>query len=270
MDIISIIYSILTLGLLGFTFGMLLGYASKKFEVKVDERIIKIKDCLPGANCGGCGYPGCEAYATSVVEEGANVTLCSVGGSKVSQIIGDIMGVKVEVKKKRAAFIMCNGNCFNRKVPLDTSSVSNCTDGKNLIKSNSIGCTFGCIGLGSCINVCKFNAIKIIDGIAKIDKEKCVNCGACIKVCPMGLIESIEDESQVRVACNSKDSGKIVRTNCISGCIGCKICEKNCPSDAIHVIENLAKIDYNKCTNCGVCSDKCPTKAITIEIPLQV
>lgn len=272
MDIVSIVSSILVLGVLGLVFGTLLGFASKKFEVEVDERIPKIKECLPGANCGGCGYPGCEAFATAVVEDGADATLCSVGGSKVAMAIGEIMGVEVEEVAKKTAFIMCNGDCNKRKIQFNTKTAQNCVQGKELMEADpsGSGCTHGCLGLGSCVSLCKFDALEIIDGLAKVSYDKCVNCGACIKACPMGLIESVEENKNVRVACNSKDMGKKVRENCSAGCIGCKICEKNCPNDAIHVVENLAKVDYEKCTACGICGTKCPTKVIKIETSVEI
>lgn len=262
MNITSIIYSVLVLGCLGLIFGVLLGFASKKFEVEVDERIPKIKDILPGANCGGCGYPGCEAYATAVVEEGVDATLCSVGGPGVAQSIGDIMGVEVEAVEKKVAFVKCSGECSKRKVAPNTEGASNCHEAKKLMDENAQGCTYGCLGLATCVKVCKFDALDIVDGIAKVNNEKCVNCGACVKVCPMGLIESIPADKTVRVACNSKDIGKNVMASCTAGCVACKLCERNCPSDAIHVVDNIAKVDYEKCTTCAICVSKCPKKVI--------
>lgn len=259
---IEIIYPALTLGGLGMIFGVLLGYASKKFEIQLDPKIVKIREVLPGANCGGCGFTGCDAYARAVVEEGASPTACSVGGAAVAKEIGIIIGVSVQAKEKKVAFVKCNGSCSNSKNRLQFDGCQNCQEALEMMKDEAVGCKYSCFGLGSCFEACKFNAIIIEDGIARVDEEKCVNCKACIKACPQKLIESVPVTKAVRVRCNSLDAGKVVRQNCSVGCIGCKICEKNCEYDAIHVADNLAVIDYEKCFQCNVCATKCPTKAI--------
>lgn len=259
---IEIIYPALTLGGFGMLFGVLLGYASKKFEVQVDPKITEIRGVLPGANCAGCGYTGCDAYARAVFEEGADPTLCSVGGPKVAKEIGAILGVSVKAKEKMAAFVKCNGGCSKSKNKPQFEGAKNCQEAFAMMNDETTGCKYGCFGLGSCFTACKFGAIIIEDGVARVDEEKCTNCKACIKACPQNLIESVPVAKQVRVRCNSLDAGKIVRQNCSVGCIACKICEKNCEYDAIHVNDNLAAIDYEKCTQCNVCATKCPTKAI--------
>jgi electron transport complex protein RnfB len=261
MDI-NILYAALSLGVLGIIFGTALGYASDKFAIEVDPRVPKVREALPGANCGGCGFPGCDAFSEAVVNGEAKVNGCTVGGIKVANALGEILGVKVEKAEKKVAFVNCNGNCSNKKISPDTSGFSNCNDAHKNWDNIASGCSYSCLGLGTCVNVCKFGALDIVDGIAKVNEEKCVNCGACIKACPKGLIESIPENKKVRVVCSSKDAGKIVRINCSVGCIGCKICEKNCPHDAVHVNDLLAKVDYDKCVNCGICVEKCPTKAI--------
>ncbi|MPQ44176.1 RnfABCDGE type electron transport complex subunit B [Clostridium tarantellae] len=265
MGITSILYSIGILGVLGLVFGILLGIASKVFEVKVDERILKIKEILPGANCGGCGYPGCDAYATAIIDDGADATSCTVGGVIVAKKIGNILGIKIKDVEKKTAFISCNGNCNKRKEFPKYNEIKDCNLAKENIEKTNKTCIYGCLGLGTCIKVCKFDALYIEDGIVKVKYEKCINCGACIKVCPMGLIKSVDISKKIRVACSSKDFGKAVKEKCSVGCIGCKLCEKNCMEGAIKVIDNIAKIDYKKCTNCGICFIKCPTKAIIKE-----
>lgn len=265
MDYINILYAVLSLGLLGMAFGILLGYASKKFEVQVDERIPKIRAVLPGANCGGCGFAGCEAYAAAVVEEGATLNACTVGGAACAAKIAEIMGSNVEVAAdrgiKKVAFVKCSGNCSSRKVKADIQGVTACREASELV--GLTGCSYGCFGCGDCTSVCKFGAIAVLDGVAVVDEEKCVNCGACIRICPQKLIESVPQNNEYRVACSSKDIGKIVRENCSKGCIACKICEKNCPVQSITVDNNIAAVDYSKCINCGVCASKCPVKVIT-------
>lgn len=261
MELNSVLSSVLSLGGLGLLFGVLLGYASKKFEVKVDERIPKVREVLPGANCGGCGYAGCDAYAAAVVEDGASPSACSVGGSKVAEEIGTILGIKVDETEKMTAFVKCKGTCGKAKNKYEYEGIKDCIEANELM-GGAKACSYGCLGLGTCVSVCQFGALDIVDGVAKVNREKCTNCGACIDICPKGLIESVPYSKKVRVECNSKDNGKVVRVNCSAGCIGCKICEKNCPKDAIKVVDNVAKIDYTKCVNCGICAQKCPTKVI--------
>lgn len=263
MDFSSILFSILILGILGLLFGILLGFASKKFEVKVDERIPRIREVLPGANCGGCGYPGCDAYATAIVEDGVDATLCGVGGPSVSKAIGKILGVEIKKVEKKVAYIKCNGDCTKKKVVLNIPEGIGCTEAKEYISNNEVsGCSYGCFGFGECAKVCKFGAITVVNGLAQIDSSKCVACKACVRVCPQNLIDIIKEEQKIIVKCNSKDAGKVVNENCSVGCIGCKICEKNCPTEAIKVDSFLASIDYEKCTSCGICKDKCPKKTI--------
>lgn len=267
MNITDILYPVLSLGSLGMAFGVLLGYASKKFEVQVDEKIPKIREVLPGANCGGCGFAGCDAYAAAIIEQGARLDACTVGGSACAAKIGEIVGVKVEIKEdepKYTAFVKCSGNCSSRKVKADLQGAATCSEAAKL--QGLQGCSYGCFGLGCCSKACIFGAISVVDGVAIVDEAKCTNCGACIKACPKGLIESVPVDKKHRVACNSKDAGSVVRQNCSKGCIACKICEKNCPQQAIHVNQNIALVDYSKCTNCGICASKCPVKVIKTNI----
>ncbi|MEW8956883.1 RnfABCDGE type electron transport complex subunit B [Clostridium sp.] len=261
MELNSIIYSALSLGILGLIFGILLSYASKKFQVKLDERIPRVRDILPGANCGGCGFAGCDAYAKAVIEEGVSITACTVGGSSVSNLIGDILGVKVDSVERKIAFVKCNGDCNSAKNKFQYEGIKDCISA-SLLEGGDKGCSYGCLGLGTCVSACEFNAIEVVNGVAIVDEEKCTNCGACRKVCPKSLIDEVPAKKKVRVQCNSKDMGKLVRNNCTVGCIGCRICEKNCPSDAVKVEDNIALVDYDKCTQCGICVSKCPTKAI--------
>lgn len=262
MDFSTLVFPAISLGGLGLVFGVLLGYASKKFEVEVDPQVPLVREALPGANCGGCGFAGCDAYAQAVVDGVAPANACSVGGAGVAEKIGEILGISVEASAKRAAFVKCNGDCQSSKNKYEYSSNLDCIEASKLPGAGAKACTYGCLGLGSCVKVCQFDALYIVNGIAKVDESKCTACGACVDICPKNLIELVPADKQVRVACNSQDNGKAVRENCTVGCIGCKICEKNCPHDAVHVVDNIAKVDYDKCIQCGICVSKCPTKAI--------
>jgi len=258
----EVLTAVAVLSSLGLVFGVLLGFASKVFEVKHNPLVGDVLMVLPGVNCGGCGYAGCEQYAIAVADNGEVPTLCSVGGSPVALKIGDIMGVKVSATEKMVAYVTCNGDCDKAKQLYEYHGIMDCTSAAALPGGGAKSCSYGCLGLGTCVKACEFDAIRIIDGIAIIDESKCTNCGACMKVCPKNLIESVPENSRVRVACNSKDSAKDTMGSCKVGCIACKKCEKACEFDAVHVNDSLSKIDYSKCTQCKACVKACPTASI--------
>jgi len=261
----SIIYPIISLGGMGILFGLGLGFAGVKFKVPQDERVPLVRDALPGANCGGCGFAGCDALATAIVEGNASITACPVGGASTVEKIGEIMGLTAETGERQAAFVKCNGGLCNSSYQYDYKGLEDCRLMAQLAGGGSKSCTYGCLGGGTCAKACPFDAIKMIDGIAKVDQEKCTACGMCVATCPKSLIELVPCSSDVRVACNSRDNGKVVRSNCQVGCIGCKLCEKACPIEAVKVEGFLAKIDYEKCTGCNACALKCPTGVIKVK-----
>ncbi len=257
----SIISAVLVVGIIGLLFGLLLALASIIFHVKVDERIEQIEEILPGANCGACGYAGCSAYATAIVNEDAPINACSVGKAPVAEKIGEVMGKSADTAAEMVACVKCQGTCEAAKDKYEYEGVADCRAAAKLAGGQK-ACTYGCLGFGNCVKACQFGAISIADGIAQIDEEKCTGCGKCKAACPKAIIELVSKDKQIMVLCNNKETGKLVNTVCTSGCIACKICEKNCPQGAITVIDNLAVIDYDKCTLCGTCTVKCPKKVI--------
>lgn len=258
----DILYPILALGGLGLLFGLVLGYSSKKFAVEVDPKVPLIREALPGANCGGCGYAGCDAYAEAVASGAAAPNCCPIGGAACAENIGSIMGLTVDASEPKVAYVKCQGTCEKAKDKYAYYGLIDCQEAMNVPGAGAKTCEFGCLGYGSCVKACAFDAIDIVDGIAKVNKENCVACGACIKACPKGIIELVPEKQKVFVACNSKAKGLEVKNACSVGCIGCGICAKACPKDAITMVNNLSVIDYSKCVNCGICAQKCPTKAI--------
>ncbi|MDR1530738.1 MAG: RnfABCDGE type electron transport complex subunit B [Clostridiales bacterium] len=265
MDVLSILYPVLSLGGLALLFGLGLGYAGVKFKVNEDPRIPLVRDALPGANCGGCGFAGCDALAAAIVEGKAKPNACPVGGDASARKISEIVGLAVEIGRHMVAFVRCNGNSNTSVFWYDYVGMQDCRAETHLAAGGPKACGYGCLGSGSCARVCRFGAITVVDGVAVVDREKCTACGVCVQECPKGLIAMVPYDNYVRVACNSRDNGKAVRANCSVGCIGCRICERACGYDAVHVNEFVARIDYGKCELCGDCAGKCPTKAIVCE-----
>ncbi len=248
---------------LGVFVGIFLGFAGKQFAVEVDERETKILDVLPGANCGGCGQAGCAALAHAIVTGNAPVNGCPVGGEPVGAKVAAIMGQEISAEEPKVAFVKCAGTCTKAKDKLEYTGLSDCKMMDMTPGKGAKACAYGCLGGGTCVRVCQFDAIHIIDGIAKVDPEKCKACGKCVENCPRHLIEMKPKNKKYAVECSSKDKGPAVMKVCTAGCIGCGICQKNCPKDAIHVVDFIAHIDYDKCVSCGICANKCPKKVIT-------
>lgn len=247
---------------LGLIFGLILAIASKVFAVEVDERAAQITDALPGANCGGCGYPGCAELAKAIAEGKAPLTACAAGGSASASKIAEIMGQKIDEKPVRMrAQVMCSGTGSLSKRKYIYAGAHDCIAAAKL-GGGDRECPNGCTGLGSCIKACKFGAISVIDSVAVVDYKKCEGCGACVHACPKNIIKLIPFDSAHWVGCMSVDKGVLTRKYCDAGCIACHICEKICPTGAISVNDFKASIDYTKCIDCGKCVEKCPRHII--------
>lgn len=262
MSITGIVIAAAMVGVVGLVIGVLLGVASEKFKVEVDEKEILVRNELPGNNCGGCGYPGCDGLAKAIAAGEAAVDACPVGGAPVGEKIAAIMGVEAGSAEKQVAFVKCKGTCDKTNMQYRYYGIDDCRKVSVVPGAGEKACAYGCMGYGTCVKACQFDAIHIVDGVAVVDKEKCVACGKCVSACPNHLIELVPYKAQHLVQCSSHDKGKDVKAKCESGCIGCTLCTKQCEVGAIHMENNLAVIDYALCTNCGKCAAKCPTKVI--------
>lgn len=262
MSLTGIILAAAIVGGVGLFIGVFLGVSGKAFAVEVDEREEAIIGVLPGNNCGGCGYAGCSGLAAAIVKGEAEIGACPVGGAPVATLIGEIMGQEAGEQARMTAFVKCAGTCEKANQDYKYYGVEDCTFMSFVQNGGPKSCNYGCLGYGSCVKACPFDAIHIIDGIAVVDKGACKACGKCVATCPKNLIELVPYEQTHLVQCSSKDKGKQVMSVCKVGCIGCKMCEKVCPSESITVTDNLAHINPEKCTNCGLCAEKCPKKII--------
>ena len=258
----AIIAATLLVAAVGLFIGVFLGIAGKKFAVETDERDVKVREALPGNNCGGCGYPGCDGLAAAIAKGEAPVNGCPVGGDAVAKVIAEIMGQEVVETERQTAFVKCSGTCTKAKENFVYTGVQDCEMMAFVPGGGAKACAYGCLGFGSCVKACPFDAIHIVDGVAVVDREACKACGKCVEKCPRHLIELVPYEQKTRVFCASHAKGKAVAEACETGCIGCKKCEKNCPAGAITVTDFCAHIDYSKCTNCGKCQEVCPRGCI--------
>ena len=246
----------------GIFVGLFLGVAGIKFKVQVDEKEEAVLAALPGNNCGGCGYAGCSGLAAAIAKGEAPVNGCPVGGESVGKQIAGIMGVEAAGTERQVAFVACQGDCEKAGRDYDYSGAEDCRMAGFVPGGGAKSCNSGCLGYGTCVKACPFDAIHVVNGVAVVDKEACKACGKCIAVCPKHLISLVPYKAKIAVACNSRDKGPVTMKACTAGCIGCGICVKNCPSQAVTVTDFHATIDQEKCTACGTCMEKCPKKAI--------
>ncbi len=256
-----ILIPVVALGAIGLVLGVLLAAASKYLSVEQDERIGQIEEALPGANCGACSYAGCAVLAAAIAEGKAPVNACPVGGAKSSEIIAGIMGVENSPAAENVAVVMCRGISGAAQKKYLYEGFEDC-DIANRLAGGGKACEYGCLGLGNCVRVCQFDAIKVEDSVAVVDPEKCTACGLCVAACPKKVIHLVPKERQYTVRCISQDKGVQMKNLCSVGCIACRLCEKACRFDAIKVKDNFAIIDYDKCTDCGKCFEACPKKII--------
>lgn len=265
-----IIQAVIVLGVIAVLAAAILFICSKKFAVYEDPRIGQVAELLPGANCGGCGFPGCSGMADALVKgcdagslEGLN---CPVGGAEVMTKVADLLGMAIANSEPKVAVVRCNGTCENRPKIAEYNGMRTCA-AMHSCGAGETGCGFGCLGCGDCVAACQFGAISINPetGIAEVDEEKCTACGACVKACPRNIIELRKKGPKGRrvyVSCVNKDKGPAAMKACKAACIGCGKCEKECAFDAIKIEGNVSYIDPDKCRLCRKCEKVCPTHAI--------
>ena len=263
----TIVITIIALCAIGVAAAIILYFVAQKFKVYEDPRIDEVEEVLPAANCGGCGYPGCRSFAEALVKaDDISNMKCPVGGAPVMTQVGKILGHEIIASDPTVAVVRCNGTCDNRPKTNTYDGAASCTIAASLY-SGDTGCQYGCLGLGECVDACKFDAMYMDEktGLPVVIEDKCVSCGACVEACPNNIIELRKKGPKSRrifVSCVNKDKGGIARKACSTACIGCGICVKECPFGAITLENNLAYIDYNKCKLCRKCVVVCPTGAI--------
>lgn len=257
----NIILAFIVVTVIALVSSIVLALASYFLSVKEDERVLKIREQLPGVNCGACGYAGCDEYAKALVNSNAKTNLCIPGADATAINISKILGVEFEDVVEMSANVRCNGNCNVTDKETFYNGIKTCA-AASMIYGGPNSCKYGCLGFGDCLKVCPANAICIKNGIAIINQSLCIGCGLCASTCPKSIIELVPQTSKVFLQCNNKEKGGVARKKCSNACIGCKKCELSCPEKAITVTDNLAHIDYDKCSGCGLCAENCPTGCI--------
>lgn len=250
----------LILLVLAMLFAIALAYLGKKLAVSRDKRIDQVRDCLSGANCGACGYAGCDGFATALVEGKAELSSCNATSKEKKEEIAEILGL-TDTGEATKVVVCCHGG-QDAKDKYDYVGYGDCRS-MELLAGGRKQCAWGCLGTGSCVDACQHHAVTVKQkGYSEVSLSKCISCGRCISVCPKKIIKRIPASATYYVACSNHQKGKEVRELCTKGCIACGICVKQCEVGAITIVDNLATIDYTKCINCGKCAAKCPQRCI--------
>jgi electron transport complex protein RnfB len=258
----AILWPLIALGGLGLLLGLGLAIASKIFAVETDPNVEKVRELLPGANCGGCGFPGCDGFARAVAEGKADAGKCVAISKENLAAVGAVLGVEIKEGERMVARVLCRGNSENCVSKYRYTGVHDCRAAAALAGGPK-SCPFGCVGLLTCGRACPFQAIYLNDkGLAEVDESKCTGCGNCVAVCPKHCFSLMPQSRSVYVTCRTTKKGKAVTEACKAGCIACGLCAKKCPENAITIVDNLPVIDYDKCTACGTCAAVCPKGAI--------
>jgi H+/Na+-translocating ferredoxin:NAD+ oxidoreductase subunit B len=266
----TVYVTLIVLAGLGIVFGVALAIVAARFVVKVDPKVEQVRETLPGANCGACGFAGCMGYAEAVVgNPDVAASMCAPGKSPVAEKIAVITGKKAEKLEPKIARVFCQGGTSLSQRKFIYTGVQDCTAAV-LAAGGDKSCQYGCLGYGTCMRACPFDAITMsADNLPQINPDKCTACGKCVAACPKQVIELAQASKAVVISCHSRDKGVDVKKKCQVGCIACGICVRTCPVNAIAIENNLARIDHSKCIVCGLCVKKCPTSAIFDYIPVR-
>jgi Na+-translocating ferredoxin:NAD+ oxidoreductase RNF subunit RnfB len=252
--------------LLAFVLGTALGFFQEFFKVEEDPLKFRIREALPGANCGACGYPGCDGYASALAAGQAETSRCSVGGAAVAEKLSAITGVSGGGMVRLVSVLACQGSRRHAPLKGTYTGLQTCR-GAKLAAGGTKLCAWGCLGFGDCVKVCQFGALSIGgDGLPRVDYAKCTGCRLCLGECPQALLKGIPQNQQGAIALwsNRNSIKQMVINTCKRGCIKCELCVKNCPEKCIAMDRGIPLVDYAKCTSCGTCVSKCPVKVLRI------
>lgn len=259
----NILYAAVVLGAMGLVFGLLLAFVNKKFAVPTNPKQGEVRDALPGANCGGCGYPGCDACAEAIADGKAPVDVCPVGGKDVAERVAAIMGVEAKpAAVKMVSTVLCQGGAGKSVNKFEYQGIHDCV-AASLVDGGQKACKVGCLGFGTCARACPFDAIHMdpVTSLPVVDEEKCTSCTQCVAACPKGVLKMMPRGSSPVIKCRNTDRGKAVMDVCSIGCIGCTKCAKACP-DAVSMNGTLPVVDYSVEGDHSEAARACPTGAM--------
>jgi Na+-translocating ferredoxin:NAD+ oxidoreductase subunit B len=259
----NVLFSFLTVSVMGALLGFALAFAARVFSVRKNERIDLLEAALPGLNCGGCGYPGCPAFAQALDGGAVDFALCTPGGPPVAaKIAGILGGDPAAVKERMVTQVHCRGGRATARYKFTYQGLADCSAAQLLFGGDKF-CRWTCLGLGSCIKACPVRAINHdADGLVWVNKDLCTGCGACVDVCPTGVMRRVPYTADFIVACNSTDPGSETRGYCSVGCIACRLCERKCPDGGFSVENNLSRISYHATGRRAPAAKSCPSRCI--------
>jgi len=259
-----VLTAVLVLGGAGLILGTGLAYVAVKVAVPPDERVAAVRERLPGANCGACGFPGCDGLAAALVKGEAKPDACTAGGPAVAAAVAEVLGLEVEVGERQVVAVYCVGTNAVARRSYEYMGIEDCRAAALMPGGGPKACSYGCLGLGTCVRACPFDALWMNDetGLPAVDREKCTGCGICVQTCPKGILGLVPASQPTLVACRNLDKGPQTRKVCSAGCLACGLCVRSCPQKTITMVSNVAVIDPAGCDGCGTCVEKCPPKTI--------
>lgn len=258
----AIYIPIISMAGLALFMALLLGFAHRKLKVEEDPRVEQVTEILPNVSCGACGFAGCRDFADRLIKGDVELERCTVAGEEETEEIADLLGIERKSKQTLKARVLCGGGKEEAQERAAYFGARDC-EAAVLAGGGGKACLFGCLGYANCVRACPFDAIHMDDnGLPVVSDDKCVACGLCVPACPRDLIELHPIEREIFVLCSSVDKGGVTRRRCKVGCFACGLCVKACPTGAMTLVDNLARIDYEKCDACEACIDVCPAHTI--------
>jgi len=265
-----ILISALSMGAIGAVLAGFLAFADKKMKVEEDPMIEALAGALPNSNCGGCGYPGCRMFAEALMKGNAVPTACVAGGNATAVALAQILGVEAGTMKRTIAVVLCKGGNAEAERRATYRGEMTCT-AENLTSGDK-SCSYGCLGLGECVDACKFDAMAMNEnGLPVVFYDKCVGCGACARACPRNIIEMHPEDHKLFVYCRSRDKGAYAKKVCKVACIACGLCVKDCSvPGGIALKDNLAVVNHALAPQNDESIKRCPTKCILYDVEESV